>query len=133
MQSTAPDPQAQAMALAMLPFIGIGVLVIWAIVIIPFWQIFKKAGMAAPLSLLMLLPFVNLVMLYVLAFSRWKVVPAPDFGAGYLPPQNFAPGGVAYPGAPTYPPPAAGPNYTPAATSQAAYPPPPPPPPAGNS
>ena len=49
---------------------------IWGIVfIVPFWQIFKKAGLPAPLSLLMVFPLVNLAMLYVLAFSTWKVVP----------------------------------------------------------
>jgi hypothetical protein len=50
---------------------------IWGIVfVVPFWQIFKKAGLPAPLSLLMVFPLVNLVMLYVLAFSTWKVVPS---------------------------------------------------------
>jgi hypothetical protein len=49
---------------------------IWMVVfIVPFWQIFKKAGLAAPLSLLMVLPLINLIVLYVLAFSTWKVVP----------------------------------------------------------
>jgi hypothetical protein len=48
----------------------------WAVVlVIPFWQIFKKAGMAPLLSLLMVFPLVNLIMLYVLAFSPWKVTP----------------------------------------------------------
>jgi len=44
--------------------------------IIPFWQIFKKAGFPPALALLMLVPLVSIVMLYVLAFSPWKVVPA---------------------------------------------------------
>ncbi len=107
MQQPAPDPAAaQAMAMAMLPFIGFGILVVWAIVIIPFWQIFKKAGMAAPLSLLMLIPVVNLIMLYVLAFSRWNVVPAADYSAGYLPPAyppGYTPAAPAYPAQTVYP------------------------------
>jgi hypothetical protein len=45
------------------------------IFVVPFWQIFKKAGLPAPLSLLMVFPFVNLIMIYVLAFSTWNVVP----------------------------------------------------------
>jgi hypothetical protein len=50
---------------------------IWlAVFIVPFWQIFKKAGLGGPLSLLMIIPLVNLGMLYVLAFSKWKVVPS---------------------------------------------------------
>ena len=48
----------------------------WGLVlVIPFWQIFKKAGMSPFLSLLMLAPLVNLVMLYVLAYSRWNPAP----------------------------------------------------------
>jgi hypothetical protein len=49
--------------------------VLLVIVIIPYWQIFKKAGFAPALSLLMMIPLVNLIMLYVLAFSDWKVGP----------------------------------------------------------
>lgn len=41
-------------------------------VVPPFWIIFKKAGIPAPLSVLMLVPLVNLVLLYVVAFSKWK-------------------------------------------------------------
>ncbi|MFI4913221.1 MAG: hypothetical protein ACIAQZ_16310 [Sedimentisphaeraceae bacterium JB056] len=43
-------------------------------VIIPFWLIFKKAGFAGPLALLMLLPVANIVMLFVLAFSDWPAL-----------------------------------------------------------
>jgi NADH:ubiquinone oxidoreductase subunit 3 (subunit A) len=47
--------------------------VFWGLVlVIPFWHIFKKAGMSPFLSLLMLVPLANLVTLYVLAFSRWN-------------------------------------------------------------
>lgn len=47
-------------------------LLIWIVVIIvPFWKIFSKAGFSGWLSLLMLLPLVNLIMLYFLAFARW--------------------------------------------------------------
>jgi hypothetical protein len=38
----------------------------------PFWVIFKKAGFEPILSVLMLVPVVNLVVLYVVAFSQWK-------------------------------------------------------------
>ena len=38
----------------------------------PFWMIFKKAGFQPILSVLMLVPFVGLVMLYVVGFSQWK-------------------------------------------------------------
>lgn len=42
------------------------------IVIIPYWQIFKKAGFSGPLSILMIVPLVNLILLYYVAFSDWK-------------------------------------------------------------
>lgn len=40
--------------------------------IVPFWFIFDKAGFKPALSLLMVIPVVNLVMLYILAFHDWK-------------------------------------------------------------
>lgn len=46
-------------------------LVFAALIIVPFWFIFKKAGYPQWLSLLMVVPFVNLAMLYFLAFSDW--------------------------------------------------------------
>ena len=46
-------------------------LVAAALIVIPFWQIFSKAGYSGWLSLLMLLPLVNVIALYVLAFSDW--------------------------------------------------------------
>jgi len=42
-----------------------------ALVIIPFWFIFRKAGYSEWLSLLMVVPLVNVGMLYFLAFSNW--------------------------------------------------------------
>lgn len=64
------------MNVAELPF-GIGpaeclLLVLTSgILIIPFWRIFAKAGYPAALALLMLIPMVNLLMLYFLAFADW--------------------------------------------------------------
>lgn len=43
---------------------------------IPYWKIFHKAGFSGWLSLLILIPSVNLIGLYVVAFSEWKVRPA---------------------------------------------------------
>ncbi len=40
-------------------------------IILPFWRIFSKAGMPAPLALLMVVPFVNIAMLYFLAYAPW--------------------------------------------------------------
>lgn len=47
-------------------------LLLWVIIIVPpFWKIFAKAGYSGWLSLLMPIPIVNLIVLYVVAFSDW--------------------------------------------------------------
>jgi hypothetical protein len=47
-----------------------------AILVIPFWRIWKKAGFSPWLSLYMLIPLLNILMLFILAFKKWRVVPA---------------------------------------------------------
>ena len=42
------------------------------VILIPYWKIFSKAGFSGWLSLLILIPFINLIALYVVAFSEWK-------------------------------------------------------------
>ena len=42
-----------------------------AVLIFPFWFIFSKAGYSRWLSLLLLIPLVNVAVLYFLAFSTW--------------------------------------------------------------
>jgi len=49
------------------PFCLIGAI----IAIIPFWRICQRIGWSPWLSLLMALPLVNLIFLYILAFSAW--------------------------------------------------------------
>jgi hypothetical protein len=49
----------------------IHMLVFGIVLIIPFWQLFSKAGYSGWWSLLMIVPLVNVVTLYVLAFSPW--------------------------------------------------------------
>jgi hypothetical protein len=64
--------------------------------IVPYWQIFTKAGFPGPLALLMIVPFANIVVLYIVAFSRWKTVAdvtyltAPYPPAAQYPPQQAA-------------------------------------------
>jgi hypothetical protein len=48
------------------------ILVFIPVVVLPYWMIFKKAGFAPALSLLIVIPLVNLIVLYVIAFSDWK-------------------------------------------------------------
>jgi hypothetical protein len=46
-------------------------LVFAVVFVLPFWQIFRKAGFHPALSLIMLIPVANLVALYFFAFSQW--------------------------------------------------------------
>ncbi len=74
-------------------FYAVMFVVIMAVIIIPTWFICKKAGFSPWLSLLNIIPLGGLVLLYVLAFAEWKVVPlqqvvlAPPPGYPPLPPQ----------------------------------------------
>jgi hypothetical protein len=93
------DPQqAQAQAIRMMalmvPFMIFGFICLIAIIFL-LWRIFNKAGMGGPFSLLVLIPGIGpLVVLCILAFGEWKVVPIAPYGT--LPPQ--------YPPPPSYPP-----------------------------
>ena len=78
-------------ALFLAPFFLISAVVGVALVIIPYWFIFRKAGFSPWLSLLTVIPLVGIVVLYVVAFSQWRVTPAPY---GYPP---MPPPGTAYP------------------------------------
>ena len=50
--------------------------IVFPLRVLPFWFICKKAGMSPWLTLLNIIPLGNLVLIYVLAFAEWKVVPA---------------------------------------------------------
>ena len=66
MESTMGDMPMQ------MGFSGLIMFLIMAVLIIlPFWFIFSKAGHSKWLSLLMVVPLVNFIMLYFLAFSTW--------------------------------------------------------------
>jgi len=81
------DPHMLHMFTAMLGIMMIPLLVMIVIVLVPYWFIWKKAGFSPWLSLLMFIPVLNLVMLYVLAFSDWKIVPAVQFQQPSIPPR----------------------------------------------
>jgi hypothetical protein len=67
------------------PIILVACVIGFAIILIPFWFICKKAGFSPWLTLLNIIPLGGLVLIYVLAFAEWKVVPAPQIYA-YPPP-----------------------------------------------
>lgn len=93
----APNQEAiQKLVVAAMAIIPILVIIGIAVVMIPAWFILKKAGFTPWLCLLCLIPTLGvLVLLYVLAFAEWKVVPAPQ--TGWQPP-------TPYPPQPPYPP-----------------------------
>ena len=43
-----------------------GILIIW-----PSWRTCTKAGFPGPLGLMAIVPFLNLILLFILAFSEW--------------------------------------------------------------
>lgn len=89
------------MVLALIPIIFV---VAIAVVMVPCWFILKKAGFSPWLSLLCILPSLGtVVLLYIMAFSDWKVVPAPQV-ASYAPPVPPYPPTPPYPPAPPAPP-----------------------------
>ena len=91
------DPQQiHGLIAAVLGVYLIFMVVILAVLIIPFWFILKKAGFSPWLSLINIVPtFGTLILLYILAFAEWKVIPAPTIAWQPPPP---------YPPQPPYPP-----------------------------
>lgn len=81
------------------PFVGLIVvfaLIMWVVIIIPFWQIYKKAGFPPAIAFLMIVPLANIITLYVVAFSQWKTAPTMAMAYPTYPPPPPPP--------PTYPP-----------------------------
>jgi hypothetical protein len=90
LQDNQPSPEMiQKMVVAMMAIVPIIIIIAIAVVMIPCWFILKKAGFSPWLSMLCLIPSLGtLVLLYVLAFAEWKVVPVPQaaFPPPYPPP-----------------------------------------------
>jgi hypothetical protein len=80
------DPEAtRKIVTTVLLLIPVIIIITIAIVMIPCWIILKKAGFSPWLALLCIVPSLGtLVLLYVLAFAQWKVVPAPQ--VAFMPP-----------------------------------------------
>lgn len=50
------------------------VLIYLFIFIVPAWRIASKAGFSGAWSLLMIVPLVNLILIWIFAFVRWPAV-----------------------------------------------------------
>jgi hypothetical protein len=87
-QNQPDSAEIQRIVLAFIAVMPIFILVGLAVVIVPVWFICKKAGFSPWLSLLCAVPLGNLILLYVLAFSEWRVAPvvAPRWDPPYPPP-----------------------------------------------
>lgn len=57
---------------------GFGVLFFWAVFLVPLWRIISKAGYSGAWALVSLIPFVNIIALWIFAFARW-----PNEGGGH--------------------------------------------------
>jgi hypothetical protein len=82
------DPSQVAFLMSFIAIIGV---IFTVVMVIPFWFIFKKAGFSPWLSLLMLVPLASIIILYVIAFSEWKVVPVASAMPPGYPPQGYQP------------------------------------------
>jgi len=72
-----PDPEVvKHLIVTMLYLIPIFILIALVILLLPFWFILKKAGFSPWLTFINIVPFGTLILLYVLAFAEWRVVPA---------------------------------------------------------
>ncbi len=98
-------PGAAASAFAAM-FAG-GLFLVWIAAFVFFlyvnWRIAAKAGYAGALSLLMLIPVFNIVVLLIFAFSRWPIEEQLAAARGYSAASGggYGPGGTI---APTYQP-----------------------------
>lgn len=55
---------------------ALAMIVIWvAVLVVPFWMLWKRTGHSGWIALLMLIPGLNLILLYVLAFKDWPALP----------------------------------------------------------
>jgi len=81
MESSFGDSGAPEAAAAGIATLGIGVILVLALIglvsllltVILWWKIFAKAGWSGAMGLLMLVPLVNIIMFFVLAFAKWPI------------------------------------------------------------
>ncbi len=49
-------------------------LIVGLIIVLPFWKILGRAGFPPWLSLLMIVPVLNIIMIYFVAFAEWPAM-----------------------------------------------------------
>ena len=50
---------------------GLGVLFFWLMFLVPLWRIISKAGYSGAWALVSLIPFINILALWIFAFAKW--------------------------------------------------------------
>jgi uncharacterized membrane protein YhaH (DUF805 family) len=69
-----PDSTAITAAVAAYGlFVGIFILVIFVLQLVICWRIASKAGYSGVMSLLMLVPFINFIIILIFAFAEWPI------------------------------------------------------------
>jgi len=87
LQENQPNPEMiQKFLMLFIPMMLIGYLIAVLLFAIPSWFILKKAGFSPWLALLCIVPTLGtVVLLFILAFADWKVVPSSQ-AVGFPPP-----------------------------------------------
>jgi hypothetical protein len=67
-------------------FAFLWLIIVGLIIVLPFWKIFTKAGFPGPLAILVIIPFVNILMIFFLAFAEWPALKGPGDGIQQPPP-----------------------------------------------
>jgi hypothetical protein len=49
------------------------IVIILAVALLPWFMIYKKAGYSPAMGCLMYIPLVNVIMLFILAFTQWPI------------------------------------------------------------
>lgn len=50
-------------------------IIVGLLIVLPFWKIFDRAGFPPWLSILMIVPVLNIIMIYFVAFAEWPAMP----------------------------------------------------------
>jgi uncharacterized membrane protein YhaH (DUF805 family) len=50
---------------------GTSLILFWIILLVPLWRIVRKAGYSGAWALVSLIPLVNIIALWIFAFSKW--------------------------------------------------------------
>jgi hypothetical protein len=50
---------------------GFGMIFFWLVFLVPLWRIISKAGYSGAWALISLIPFVNIIALWIFAFAKW--------------------------------------------------------------